>query len=79
MAKSTLRIGALAFGFAGVIALGFATPTWASGATSAAKKVAGPSGQVAVSHYNRTNHESTEFSSAARTGSPNTQSHNKWK
>lgn len=78
MAKSTLRIGALAFGIAGVIALGFATPTWASGATSAAKKVSGSS-EVAASHYNRTNHDSTEFSSAARTGSRNTQSHNKWK
>lgn len=81
MAKSTLKMFAIAFGTVGVIALGLATPAMASGATSAAKKVAGVSDQSDVrghrhNRVSRNTHNqdvnatgSTEFSSSARTGS----------
>jgi hypothetical protein len=80
MGKSTLKTFTIAIGTAGVLALGLATPTLASGATSAAKKVAGSVEQTDVRghHHNRVsrdarNHDgatgSVEFSSSARTGS----------
>jgi hypothetical protein len=72
MAKSKLKIGAVVFVLGGVVAL--ATPSWASGATSAVKKPA-PSVQSDVVHYSQISHNhqgfgatSTEFSSANRTG-----------
>jgi hypothetical protein len=76
MAKSNLKVGVLAFVFAGAVAL--ATPSWASGATSAVKKP-GPSVQSDVV-YSQVRHQgvgvtSTEFSSANRTGGHNV----KWK
>jgi hypothetical protein len=79
MAKSTLKIGAVAL----ASALALVTPSWASGATSAAKKP-GPSVQTAVFYYNYNQHNvrhqeigatSTEFSSVNRTGGHNV----KWK
>lgn len=82
MATSTLKIGTVAFALTGAVAL--ATPSWASGATSAVKKVGGPSVQTDVLHINRMVHRarhhdvgatSTEFSSANRTGARNV----KWK
>jgi hypothetical protein len=79
MAKSNSKMGAVVFVVAGAVAL--ATPSWASGATSAVKKPA-PGIQSEV-HYSQISHNvrqqdvgvtSTEFSSANRTG------HNvKWK
>ena len=81
MGKSTLKTFAIAIGTAGVFALGLATPSLASGATSAAKKVAGPVEQTDVRghHRNRVSRDarnqdinttgSTEFSSSARTSS----------
>src|ERR1700681_4510325 len=55
MGKSTLKTFTIAIGTAGVLALGLATPTLASGATSAAKKVAGSVEQTDVRghHHNR--------------------------
>jgi hypothetical protein len=82
MAKSTLKIAALVFALAGAVAL--ATPSWASGATSAVKK-AGPDVRTDALHYNPIGHSvryqdvgatgGTEFSSANRTGGHNV----KWK
>jgi hypothetical protein len=81
MGNSTLKMFAMAIGTAGVFALGLATPSLASGATSAAKKVAGPVEQTDVRghHHNRVSRDarnqdinttgSTEFSSSARTNS----------
>jgi hypothetical protein len=81
MAKSHLKMGAVAFVLAGAVAL--ATPSWASGATSAVKKP-GPSVQSDMIHYGQISHNarnqdvgatSIEFSSANRTGGHNV----KWK
>ena len=81
MGKSTLKTFAIAIGTIGVIAIGLATPSLASGATSAAKKVAGSVEQTDVRghHHNRVSRDgrnqdanttgSVEFSSSARTGS----------
>jgi hypothetical protein len=78
MAKQTLKV---ALAIAGAVAL--ATPSWASGATSAVKKVGGPSVQNDVLHYSPIGHPaqyqsvgatSTEFSSANRTGGRNVKS-----
>jgi hypothetical protein len=80
MARSTLKMGAVAFALAGGLAL--ASPSWASGATSAAKKP-GPSIETAVLDYNRISHNvryheggatSTEFSSVNRTSGHNVKS-----
>jgi hypothetical protein len=81
MAKSNLKMGAVAFVLA--VAVAPAAPSWASGATSAVKKPA-PSVQSDVVHYNQISHNvrhqdvgatTTEFSSANRTSSHNV----KWK
>jgi hypothetical protein len=79
MARSTLKMGTVAL--AGAVAL--ASPSWASSATSAAKKP-GSSVETAVLDYNHISHNaryqkggatSTEFSSVNRTGGHNV----KWK
>jgi hypothetical protein len=81
MGKSKLKTFAIAIGTAGVMVVGLATPSLASGATSAAKKVAGPIDQTDVRdhHHHRVSRDarnqdinttgSTEFSSSARTSS----------
>jgi len=81
MAKSSLTVGA--FALVGAVAL--ATPSWASGATSAVKKVGGPIVQADLLYHNHIGHQaryqstgattSTEFSSVNRTGGHNV----KWK
>jgi hypothetical protein len=81
MAKSNLQMGAVVCVLAGAVAL--ASPSWASGATSAVKKP-GPSIQSDTVYYSQISHNvrhqgvsgtTTEFSSANRTSGHNV----KWK
>jgi hypothetical protein len=67
MAKSKLNMGAVVFVLGGAVAL--ATPSWASGATSAVKKPAPSAVHYSqISHHQDLGATSTEFSSANRTG-----------
>jgi hypothetical protein len=87
MRKSTSSLSAVSACAAAVAivgAVGLATPVWASGATSAAKKVGGPAPtEVTLRHEQRLHHVArqqdssadTEFSSSARTAPHNV----KWK
>jgi hypothetical protein len=81
MAKSNLKMGAVAFVLA--VAVAPAAPSWASGASSAVKKP-GPGIVSDVVHHSQISHNvvhqdvgatSTEFSSANRTSGHNV----KWK
>jgi hypothetical protein len=71
MRKSTMRMGLVALGVAGIMTIAVATPSWARGSTVPKK----PVNDVQISRATQNVGTSVEFSSSARTTPRNT----KWK